>query len=52
MKILSSRGPGVFKPFLCDYKVQEGFPQGLLPQSQGLDFLLNWLNANAAHKLT
>ena len=38
--ILSSRG--VFEPFWCDYKVQEGFPQGLLPQSQGLDSLLNW----------
>ena len=37
--ILSSRG--VFE-FLCDSKVQEGFPQDLLPQSQGLDSLLNW----------
>lgn len=27
---------------LCDSKVQEGFPQDLLPQSQGLDSLWNW----------
>ena len=47
--ILSSRG--VFE-FLCDSKVQEGFPQDLLPQSQGLDSLLNWWNANASGKWT